>query len=375
MPNRSALLLTVVWVALAVPALSPNYIAKHAFFGRDVVFDARPYLTATADALVQLTVDEISQDRFRQRVFRLAEFHTRNTLSLDGLLAAQWIMATVSELGCQQARLVTYRNGYTPNVLCEVVGSRPELDPVVIGAHYDSRASELYNVTERAPGADDNGGGCAAVIELVDVVNKLRQRGVVFQRTLLFAWFSAEEQDYGGSMAYANDLKARSVNLTGYINVDMIGWPEPNASSTLYWFSAATNKNLTDLGLATTKLYLGEGTTVALSPVCCSDEASFAGAGFPTAAVFESLSPYNNPNYHSSNDLPATLDYMHVRRNAQAAASLIATLAQPAVLATTGLSPRVVAVSVIGALLAVAVVVVFGFLIWRRNRRLAYTKI
>ena len=39
------------------------------------------------------------------------------------------------------------------------------------GAHYDSRSENSTSKTNRAPGADDNGSGTAAMLELAKIVN------------------------------------------------------------------------------------------------------------------------------------------------------------------------------------------------------------
>jgi hypothetical protein len=93
--------------------------------------------------------------------------------------------------------------------------------------------------------------------------------------------------------------------------------------------SRSTNQNLTNLGIELTKTYLGDGTIVAPTPACCSDQSSFYSNGYAAAAVAESLAYTNNPNYHRSTDLPDSISINHVFRTTQAAAALIATLAEP----------------------------------------------
>ncbi len=63
----------------------------------------------------------------------------------------------------------------------------------MVGGHYDSRATDVNSPTQRAPGADDNGSGTAAVIELLTSLKQDRPH-IKFQRTLVFVLFSGEEQ-------------------------------------------------------------------------------------------------------------------------------------------------------------------------------------
>jgi len=255
------------------------------------------------------------------------DFFTRNSLSQDAVNAARYLEAHMNQIGCSNTRLHQFRNGYSPNVLCEIPGDDPSAPAVFVGAHYDCRSTGVNNPTQHAPGADDNGSGTAGLLDILTTALSLRNTdGLTFRRTIMFGLFSGEEQGLIGSGVYASQL---DVELLGMVGLDMIGYPQPNAPTTLYWMSLSTNQNLTNLGLELTRTYLGEGTIVAPTRACCSDQQSFHSQGYAAAAVAESLSYSNNPNYHRSTDLPETLTYSHVWRTTQGAAALIATLAEP----------------------------------------------
>jgi len=63
-----------------------------------------------------------------------------------------------------------------PTVLTNVLATLQGTDPAsadriyVVGAHYDSRVSDVLDFTGDAPGADDNGSGVASVLELARVM-------------------------------------------------------------------------------------------------------------------------------------------------------------------------------------------------------------
>jgi hypothetical protein len=76
------------------------------------------------------------------------------------------------------------------NVIADLAG-REAGEIVLIGAHYDS-----WDV---AQGADDDGSGVAAVLEVARI---LRSLGVTPRRTIRFAFFSGEEEATLGSRAY-----------------------------------------------------------------------------------------------------------------------------------------------------------------------------
>jgi len=295
------------------------------------VFDPTPYLArADPDPIVAKFVASISQARIKSTVERLASrFFTRNSVSAEAVEAAHFLEDYMNEAGCTETRLHQFRQGYSPNVICELPGYDLEAPAVVVGAHYDCRATGLTDPTQRAPGADDNGSGTAGLLDILITAVELMSEGVSFRRKLIFALFSGEEQGLIGSGVYAAQLSTDDVELEGMVGLDMIGYPQPNAPTTLYWMSRSTNQNLTNLGIALTKTYLGENTIVAPTSACCSDQQSFHSRGYAAAAVAESLAYTNNPNYHRSSDLPETLSFSHVWRTTQGAAALIATIAEP----------------------------------------------
>jgi Zn-dependent M28 family amino/carboxypeptidase len=63
----------------------------------------------------------------------------------------------------------------TATTITNVVATLHGTDPTaadrvyVVGAHYDSRRSDVLDATRDAPGADDDGSGVSAVLELYPV--------------------------------------------------------------------------------------------------------------------------------------------------------------------------------------------------------------
>ena len=58
---------------------------------------------------------------------------------------------------------------------------------IVVGAHYDSRGTQNSSPTQRAPGADDNGSGSAALLEFARVI---QESGTRFRHTLRLCLFT-----------------------------------------------------------------------------------------------------------------------------------------------------------------------------------------
>lgn len=90
-------------------------------------------------------------------------------------------------------------------------------DTLMVGGHLDSVSA--------GPGINDNGSGSAADLEVALAV---AETGYQPARHLRFAWWGAEEAGLRGSTAYVNSLTAaQRAQITGYLNFDMIGSPNP----------------------------------------------------------------------------------------------------------------------------------------------------
>jgi len=106
------------------------------------------------------------------------------------------------------------------NVLGFIEGSDRREEVVVISCHYDHlgmKDGEIYN------GADDDGSGTTALLELAETFATAKREGKGPRRSLLFIAFSGEEKGLLGSEFYAANpvipLERTMVNL----NIDMIG--------------------------------------------------------------------------------------------------------------------------------------------------------
>lgn len=104
------------------------------------------------------------------------------------------------------------------NIVAVIRGTQAGASTLVVGAHYDSIALNFDDDTAFAPGANDNGTGVAAVIELARIMSQRQHRS-----TIIFVLFSAEEIGRVGSKAFVQYLLGNNIDLVGMINVDSIG--------------------------------------------------------------------------------------------------------------------------------------------------------
>ena len=93
------------------------------------------------------------------------------------------------------------------NVLARKEGTLYPDQHCILSAHYDSFSWTTSQV--RAPGADDNASGVAAVLEAARVLSACD-----FPHSLLFLFFAGEEQGLVGSRAYAAEAASRGMKIS-----------------------------------------------------------------------------------------------------------------------------------------------------------------
>lgn len=111
------------------------------------------------------------------------------------------------------------------NIVGFIEGNDPKLknEFVVIGAHYD-HIGLLLDAVEGDKinnGANDNASGTTAVTEVVKYFGKTKSN----KRSILFAFFTAEEKGLLGSKHLAEKLKKKNFNIYTMLNFEMIGVP------------------------------------------------------------------------------------------------------------------------------------------------------
>jgi aminopeptidase S len=158
------------------------------------------------------------------------------------------------------------------NVLAERAGSVGDR-VVVIGAHLDS--------VPAGPGINDNGSGVAALLVLAASMAALAPP----EHTVRFALWDAEEGGPIGSAAHVAALPpAERERIVAYLNLDMVG--SPNPVRFVYDESAAApgSAALTDAFAAAF-----EAAGLAWDPIDLegdSDHGPFVAAGIPTGGIF-----------------------------------------------------------------------------------------
>lgn len=111
-----------------------------------------------------------------------------------------------------------YING--ENVLAFIEGTDLKKEIIVISAHYDHLGihdGEVYN------GADDDGSGTSAALELAEAFMIAKKEGKGPRRSILVMCVSGEEKGLLGSKFYTDNPIYPLKNTIANLNIDMIG--------------------------------------------------------------------------------------------------------------------------------------------------------
>lgn len=221
-----------LWAAAIVVAASSSVGAQQA-----------STMGLAKDAKIAAAFADVTPARLRTMDSVLVSFGTRHTMSdtlssTRGIGAARrWIHAQLSAYskdcgGCLRVEYdtgsaVVGRSPERPIVrMVNVVAWLPGRDTnrvVVIGGHYDSCicSTNSMDFTADAPGADDDGSGTVAVMELARVMGKHFPRG--FDATVALILYTGEEQGLLGSTQFAERLKREGKTVTAAFTDDIIG--------------------------------------------------------------------------------------------------------------------------------------------------------
>lgn len=106
------------------------------------------------------------------------------------------------------------------NIWAFIEGSEKPNEIVVISAHYDHvgiKNGEVYN------GADDDGSGTVAIMEIAAAFQKAKNEGHGPKRSILILHVTGEEHGLHGSRYYSENPLFPLANTVADVNIDMIG--------------------------------------------------------------------------------------------------------------------------------------------------------
>jgi len=266
----------------------------------DVIFEERPRRPrAAARAGVNELLQRISPARMTESVQRLVSFGTRESTSIGFKQAADFARSALEVLGYDvRSEEVAVGSKRSLNVIAERAGSGPApRGTVVVTAHLDSVNHETASGS--APGADDNGSGAAAVIEIATC---LADRD--HTHDLRFILFGGEEQGLFGSVTHVTNLPPGH-GIKAVINMDMIAHLN-TAEPAVLIEGGPISQALIDAAAAAAETFTGLTVQTSLH-FFNSDHVPFINAGIPAVLLIEGNDSANT-HVHTSRD---TLDRLN----------------------------------------------------------------
>jgi hypothetical protein len=221
-----------------------------------------------------------------------------------------------------------FDDGHAVNLEAVIEPARQDAPTLVVGAHYDSAFT--------APGANDNGSGTAALLELARMLADLRGKADVRIR---LAFFTNEEPPFFqtermGSLVYARALAAKGQKPDAMFSLETLGFYRDTPGSQHYPYPLGmlypdTGNFVAFVGTVSARPLVRRATgafrAVAQFPsvggtapgfvqgIDWSDHWSFGEIGVP-ALMITDTAPFRYPHYHTKQDSPDKLDYDRLAR-------------------------------------------------------------
>ncbi|MFH0930437.1 MAG: M20/M25/M40 family metallo-hydrolase, partial [Candidatus Zixiibacteriota bacterium] len=197
-----------------------------------------PALSYSPD--IDTLVDKVSIDSLNSYLLKLQSFLTRFVYSDSIVKARHWLYDKFKEFGIDSVFFYPFTSYdyyvkgtwfQDSNVVAVIPGTANPDKVIVVGGHYDSVVwpNSAMDFNYPAPGADDNGSGTAATLEIARI---LAQHPL--SKTVILMPFAAEEIGLHGSWAYAQDAAAQGMDIQLMFNFDMISHYENQRDVTVH---------------------------------------------------------------------------------------------------------------------------------------------
>lgn len=271
----------------AQPTLAPSYAI-------DDAAEVNAGLALTQDSRILATIQRLSD--FQNRLY-----DSNYGVAASDWLAGEWrgIVAGRSWMKVSQVRHVGWPQ---KSVKLVIQGSGPNAaETVVLGAHLDSIAGS-GSAEVRAPGADDDASGVAALTEVIRVFAQRNYRPL---RTIEFIAYAAEEAGLRGSQQIAKKYQRAGRPVVGVLQLDMTAYQGDPTDIWIFtdYTNAAQNQFVANLAASYLPLF---GVGYDRCGYGCSDHASWTGRGYAASFPFEASFAHDNKAIHTANDTTAT---------------------------------------------------------------------
>ncbi len=217
--------------------------------------------------------------------------------------ASKYVFHGFEELGYNPGKEFVPEWHDSFNVVAQKIGSVYPNTFIEISAHVDS--------VDTTPGASDNAGSVAAMIEIARVLKDYQNR-----HSLRFIAFVGEENHLRGSRHHADRIVANGETIKAGLVMDGIGWSEkaPDHMNCLWDNGDAETRHISNL-FNTVRLEYDIDIDWRLCDLLrshqWSDNYAYWEHGLP-AVLSIGGQPYADPNYHGCTDTMSSIDMQNV---------------------------------------------------------------
>jgi len=256
-------------------------------------------------------LDTISSDELKTHLYIVAgdEMEGRNTGEPGQKKAGKYLISQYEKMGVSypkegngwyqkvpsefMVRAFSPKLNDSENIWAFIEGSEKPEEILVISAHYDHvgmKNGEVYN------GADDDGSGTVALLEIAKAFQQAKKEGHGPKRSVLFLHVTGEEHGLHGSRYYAEHplFPLDNGNYVYLIGSDRL-------STDLHNISEEANKKYSNLELD----YKYNDRNDPEKIYYRSDHYNFAKNGIPSLFYFNGV----HEDYHLSTDTPDKIEY------------------------------------------------------------------
>ena len=303
-------------ISVFMPVINIIYAQKNLAFTSQTDVNPHNYTMLSSDSIINAIVSQINPDSIRYNIQVLQDFKTRILFAPNRFQIYDWIESRFRSFGfddIERDSFMCHTSQYlnTPdtitlqmNVVANMTGTEQSDEIYIIGGHMDSYVR--YTGMISAPGADDNGSGTSAVLEIARVI---AASGWQPKATIKFITFAAEELMLfgdGGSEHYAKTASFEGMDIKLMLNCDQICYTSRPVEESIVKINHYTGcSSVRDLAINIVEHFSILTPAIGYLNMVC-DSYPFWEEGYQTVTFMaDEFSPY----YHSPGD---TLGYYNM---------------------------------------------------------------
>ena len=261
-------------------------ILRFAIFSFTVLVFPATFVAAADSIAVSAGLSKINDVDLKKHVSTLAAdgLEGREAGARGGKAAAAYLRSVLQSMRqahpVPREKMQEFGNEYQ-NLLVLLPGADEKLkrEVIVVGAHYDhvgygKQSNSQGPIGQVHNGADDNASGTAALLELIEAFSA---QETAPSRSILFAFWDAEEVGLLGSKHWVANPTVPLQNVRFNLNIDMIGRLREGRVITVGWRSAPGLRSMLASHNVTNELLLAFQPRV----IADSDHYPFYAAGIP----------------------------------------------------------------------------------------------